>query len=184
MKDCLVSHEQSTSFEMAAQWFCQSRKSGMSWGDIWVMGTSVTVASSTFAGAQVGSDRLTGSWKPAVWPCCGSFQKVSEGGIGCHEKRLRATVSVGALVLRTPPTSAACTCVWSLISDFLWTPAPRLWPARLFCPWNFPGKNTGGACNALLQGIFLTQESNPNLLRLLHWQAGSLPLAPPGKGCR
>ena len=30
-------------------------------------------------------------------------------------------------------------------------------------------------CQAL-QGIFLTQEPNPNLLRLLHWQVGSLPL--------
>ena len=30
-------------------------------------------------------------------------------------------------------------------------------------------------------GIFLTQGSNPHLLRLLHWLAGSLPLAPPKK---
>ena len=30
----------------------------------------------------------------------------------------------------------------------------------------------------LLQGIFLTQGSNPRLLCLLHWQVGSLPLAP------
>ena len=30
-------------------------------------------------------------------------------------------------------------------------------------------------------GIFPTQRSNPRLLCLLHWQAGSLPLAPPGK---
>ena len=28
--------------------------------------------------------------------------------------------------------------------------------------------------------IFLTQGSNMRLLHLLHWQAGSLPLAPPG----
>ena len=35
--------------------------------------------------------------------------------------------------------------------------------------------------HALLQGIFLTQRSNPCLLCLLHWQAGSFPLAPPGK---
>ena len=33
----------------------------------------------------------------------------------------------------------------------------------------------------LLQGTFPTQGSNPHLLCLLHWQAGSLPLAPPGK---
>ena len=31
------------------------------------------------------------------------------------------------------------------------------------------------------QEIFLTQESNLHLLHLLHWQASSLPLAPPGK---
>ena len=31
----------------------------------------------------------------------------------------------------------------------------------------------------LLQGIFLTQGSNPRLLCLLHWQAGSLLLLPP-----
>ena len=36
-------------------------------------------------------------------------------------------------------------------------------------------------CCALLQGIFPTQGSNSYLLRLLHWQVGSLPLVPPGK---
>ena len=29
---------------------------------------------------------------------------------------------------------------------------------------NSPGKNTGVGCHFLLQGIFLTQESNPGLL--------------------
>ena len=42
------------------------------------------------------------------------------------------------------------------------------------------GWNTGMSCHALLQGILLTQGSNPRLLSLLHWQVGSLPLAPPG----
>ena len=36
-------------------------------------------------------------------------------------------------------------------------------------------------CHALLQGIFPIQGSNLRLLCLLHWQAGSLPQAPPGK---
>ena len=44
---------------------------------------------------------------------------------------------------------------------------------QLLCPWNFPGKNTGAGC--LLQGLFLTQRSNPFLFLLLHWQADSLP---------
>ena len=35
-----------------------------------------------------------------------------------------------------------------------------LQPARLLCPWNFLGKNTGVGCYFLLQGIFLTQGSN------------------------
>ena len=39
--------------------------------------------------------------------------------------------------------------------------------------WNSLGKDTGVGCHFLLQGIFLTQGSNP---RLLHWQADSLPL--------
>ena len=44
-----------------------------------------------------------------------------------------------------------------------------------------PDNNTGVGCHTLLQGIFLTQGSNPCLLCLLHWQAVSLPLTPPGK---
>ena len=43
-----------------------------------------------------------------------------------------------------------------------------------------PGKNTGVDCHALLQGIIPTQGSNLHLLCLLHWQAGSVPLAAPG----
>ena len=36
-------------------------------------------------------------------------------------------------------------------------------------------------CHFLPQGILPMQGSNPCRLRFLHWQAGSLPLAPPGK---
>ena len=46
-----------------------------------------------------------------------------------------------------------------------------LQPTRLFCPWDFPGKNTGVGSHSLLQGIFPSQG-----LCLLHWQADSLPL--------
>ena len=53
-----------------------------------------------------------------------------------------------------------------------------LLPTRLRCPWDSPGKNTGVGCHFLLQGIFLTQGSNPHLLCLLHWQVDYLP---PGK---
>ena len=52
---------------------------------------------------------------------------------------------------------------------------------QILCPWDSPGKNTGVGCHALLQGIFSTQGSDLSLFYLLHWQAGSLPLVPPGK---
>ena len=50
----------------------------------------------------------------------------------------------------------------SVVSNSLQPHIP--WPARLLCPWNSPGKNTGVGCHSLLQGIFLTQGSNPQLL--------------------
>ena len=73
-----------------------------------------------------------------------------------------------------------CVCARALSCDQL---SATLWtvPARLLCPWDSPGKNTGVGCHTLLQGIFPTQGSNPCLLHFLHWQAGSLPLEPPGK---
>ena len=49
-----------------------------------------------------------------------------------------------------------------------------LWPARLLCPWGFPGRDTGVGHRFLLQGIVLTQGANQHLL---HWQAISLPLS-------
>ena len=48
--------------------------------------------------------------------------------------------------------------------------------SKLLCLWDSPGKNSRMACHFLLQGIFLTQGSNPYLLYILHWQADSLPL--------
>ena len=48
-------------------------------------------------------------------------------------------------------------CVLSRVS--LWLRG--LQPARPFCLWNFPDKNTGVGCHYLLQGILATQELNP-----------------------
>ena len=42
-----------------------------------------------------------------------------------------------------------------------------LWPTRFLCPGDSPRKNTGVGCHDLLQGIFLTQGSNPRLLHPL-----------------
>ena len=56
-------------------------------------------------------------------------------------------------------------------------------PGSSLCSYNFPGKNTGVGFHFLLQGIFLTQGPYPRPLCLVHWQASSLPLVPPGKTC-
>ena len=44
-----------------------------------------------------------------------------------------------------------------------------LWAAaRLLCPWDSPGKNTGVGCHAVFQGIFLALGLSLPLLLLLH----------------
>ena len=48
-----------------------------------------------------------------------------------------------------------------------------LQPARVLCPWDSPGKNTGVGCHTLLQGIFPTQGSDSVLL---HYKPGSSPV--------
>ena len=80
--------------------------------------------------------------------------------------------------------SLSCTISWSLprpCSNFAICPnnvlhseVKSLSHVRLFAtpwtvahgllgPWDFPGKSTGVGCHFLLQGIFLTQGSNPGL---------------------
>ena len=76
--------------------------------------------------------------------------------------------------LEVPPNAAWTERCWrlclgesvshSVVSDslrILWT----VYPTRLLCPWDFPGRNTGVGCCALLQGIFPTQRLNPGPLR-------------------
>ena len=92
-------------------------------------------------------------------------QPTAERGIFTEQTELWRRQTLGYFVLFTH----------SGVSDSL---EPHgLQPTRLLCPWDFPDKNTGVGCHLLLQGIFLTQGSNPTLLHLLHWQADSLPLS-------
>ena len=79
--------------------------------------------------------------------------------------------------VETLPTLLACVlncfhCIWLFV-----TPGAVIHQALR----NSPGKNAGMGYHALLQGIFPTQRSKPCLLCILHCQAGSLPLASPGK---
>ena len=60
--------------------------------------------------------------------------------------------------------------------DYLWTIACQA-PLSM----GFSRQEYWSGLLLLLQGIFLTQGSNLHLSSPLHWQAGSLPIAPPGK---
>ena len=59
--------------------------------------------------------------------------------------------------------ASALKCLSKYFEMFVW----------LLCPWDSLDKNTGLCCHFFLQGIFLTQGSNPHLLL---WQSDSLPL--------
>ena len=99
---------------------------------------------------------------------------VSGQETGCPRARWSLLVSlvVSFPCPHAPPLFLPIKCVWLE----LWCPlvealgikwkkvfthsCPTLQP-RLLCPWNSPGKDTGVHCHSLLQGIFVTQESNP-----------------------
>ena len=55
-------------------------------------------------------------------------------------------------------TSCCCCLVAKLYLTLL--QSHRLQPARLLCPWDFPGKNIGVGCHFLFQGIFTTRGSS------------------------
>ena len=75
------------------------------------------------------------------------------------------------------PSQKESECVsHSVLSDSL--QPHRLWPTRLLCPWDFPGKNTRVGCHPLPQGDLLDPGIEPGSLLL---QADSLLSEPPGK---
>ena len=69
--------------------------------------------------------------------------------------------------------------LWHVVSDSFATP----WTVTRQAPLSmeFSGQEYWGGLSFPTPGDLLTQGSNPHLLRLLHWQADSLPLAPTGK---
>ena len=101
-------------------------------------------------------------------------------GIRCHQHLCCCLVTKSCPTLCNPPN---CRTPWP--GQQPWTSGRHIkttknggsQPARLLCPWDFPGKNTGAGCHFLLQRIFQIQGSNPHLL---HWQADSLPLSHQG----
>ena len=112
-------------------------------------------------------------------PWCGrevesrELHHCDEGKRAACVESVRVSKSWGKVCMRV-------SWIASVVSNSVWPYG--LCPTRLLWPWNSPGKNTGVGCRVLLQGIFPTHGLNPHLLSLMHWQAGSLPLAPPGRG--
>ena len=98
--------------------------------------------------------------------------------LGCQLPRVKFKLNLefkdsrtwGNLYLQPVPLPVldvhACTCMLSRVRLFVtpWTVA-----ARLLCPCDFPGRNTGVGCHFLLQGIFLTQGLNSHLKLLTNY---------------
>ena len=79
------------------------------------------------------------------------------------EKLTQKILSKYNLIHILSSINLVCGCVSrSVVSDFL---QPHgLQPARVICPWNSSGMNTGVDCHSLLQRIFPTQGLNSDLL--------------------
>ena len=96
-------------------------------------------------------------------------------------------VKSAVLGLRWLPTARPLCCVLKMLYVYVLSRFSRvwlcatLWTVACQAPLSIGFSSTWVGCRALLQGICPTQGSDPCLLRLLHWQADSLPLAPPGK---
>ena len=85
-------------------------------------------------------------------------------GIPWRSSLLQETLLLDACML---------SCLAVSNSVILWTVVPQA-----LLSMGFSRQEYGSGLHALLQGICPTQGLNPCSLHLLHWQAGSLPLAP------
>ena len=81
---------------------------------------------------------------------------------GEKEWGMKKCCSLGAFQVNNTMKSSVCVCVCVCVS--LSRVCLFVTPARLLCPWNSPGKNTGVDCHSLPQRIFPTQGLNPCLL--------------------
>ena len=94
---------------------------------------------------------------------------------------LKSLVPLSTLTHTHTNTHTLCNCGYLSFSHVRLFATLWLWPSRLLCPGDSPDNNIVAGCHVLLQGISPIWGLNPHLLSLLHLQAGSLPLAPPGR---
>ena len=85
-----------------------------------------------------------------------------------------------------PLVGVVIMCMCSVVSDSLWPHG--LYPTRLLCPWDFPGKNTGVGSHFLLPPRSFRDLPDPGIehssLASPVLAGGFFTTAPPGKpGC-
>ena len=88
----------------------------------------------------------------------------------CHnhsEKSLSPTIELWELQIPSDPHAQSCPTLWFHVLE----------PARPFCPWNFPGKNTGWVAIPYSRGSTWPSDWT-RISSHLDWQPDSLPPAP------
>ena len=115
-------------------------------------------------------------WQHVLMPCSQiPFQVyLFQGQLCCSHTLLTFSTAPPPDILAPAIKTSIDSCCLKLKQElFDWHRARTVARHGLLCPRNFPPKNPGVGCHFPLQGIFLTQGSNPHLL---HWQVDSLPL--------
>ena len=98
---------------------------------------------------------------------------------GSHDAETQPVRGLGCLTLGF---AHACSVAANFLGPY------GLYPARILCPWDYPGKNTAVGCHSLLQGIFLTRDptciscvsgiGRPILYHCTTWETLRLGLTP------
>ena len=148
-----------------------------------------------------GAGGKTVSLSPTVWELIrragtlgrlgllGNWETLLSSSRSQHARLPPSVSGFSEVCFPTPATERVCVLVVWVLACVHAKSLSRVW--RFAAPWaaarqaplsiRFSSKDNGVGCHALLQEIFLTQGSDPRLLCLLHWQAGSLALIPFGK---
>ena len=96
------------------------------------------------------------STEPIVWVKQCHFFYSCFGKVVFHENTFFMLTSSEFTTVEEWSKSVTCSVISNSVTQ--WT------VARVLCPWDSPGKNTGVCYHFLLQGIFLTQRLSPGLL--------------------
>ena len=99
-----------------------------------------------------------------------SYDEQKQGGTFLAKQRAWAKITLklmftGKIAILVWSKIYMCTCLHAKLLQSCQTLQPYgLWPTRLLCPWDSPGKNTGVACHFLLQYEYI-EDAKCNFLR-------------------